>query len=272
MSPDRRWVLPLTALIVAVTALGGWLLPGHPLWPLAGAGVLFVAAVTAGVTWVGSGIFGPVLVRGPAEGGRIALTFDDGPDPVTTAEVARLLEERGHRGTFFVVGERAAQHADLVARLVDAGHDVGVHSFDHSLASSMPSMAWLERDFRRSREVLEQAVGRSPRFYRPPVGLLNPRIHRVARTGGWTIACWSVRARDGVPTTSAAVLGRVLPSLRAGAVVLLHDRLEGGEPACLGALPPILDELDRRGLRSVTLSALSGIPAFAPLASGAAAD
>ena len=178
--------------------------------------------------------------------------------------MARLLEERGHRGTFFVVGERVERHPTLVARLVEQGHDVGVHSYDHSLASSMPSMAWLERDFLRSRDAVERAVGRRPRFYRPPVGLLNPRIHRVARAGGWTIAGWSVRARDGIPTRASAILRRVLPALRPGAVVLMHDRLKDGEPASVEALPGILDELERRGLRSVPLSLLSGIEAFDP--------
>lgn len=264
MSPDRRWFLPLTALLVAAGAACAWLHPDRPLWPLVGATVVFMGAVAAGVAWIGSGFFGSVLIRGPGTGDRVALTFDDGPDPVSTEAVARLLEERGHRGTFFVVGERVERHPTLVARLVEQGHDVGVHSYDHSLASSMPSMAWLERDFLRSRDAVERAVGRRPRFYRPPVGLLNPRIHRVARAGGWTIAGWSVRARDGIPTRASAILRRVLPALRPGAVVLMHDRLKDGEPASVEALPGILDELERRGLRSVPLSLLSGIEAFDP--------
>ncbi len=268
MSPDRRWILPIAALIVAVTALIAWLAPGRPLWPLAAASMLFVAAVTAGVTRVGSGIFGPVLVRVPGARGALALTFDDGPDPEVTPHIARLLEERGHRATFFVVGERAERHPDLLRELVERGHDVGVHSYDHSLASSVPSMAWLERDFERTRDAVERAIGRRPRLYRPPVGLLNPRIHRVARRGGWTIVGWSVRALDGIVTSPQAILGRVLPGLRAGEVVLLHDHLRGGVPASVEVLPAILDEVEGRGLRAVPLSQLSGIDAYGPPSGG----
>jgi peptidoglycan-N-acetylglucosamine deacetylase len=262
MSPDRRWILPTLAALVTIGVVCAWLLPGRPLWPVAATGVLFAGAVAVGVTWVGSGIFGPVLVSGPAAGDRLALTFDDGPDPRITGEIARLLEARGARGTFFVVGERAERHPELLRELVDAGHEVGIHSYDHSLASSFPAMGWLARDFDRATVAVQAAIGRRPRLYRPPVGLLNPRIHRVARQGGWTIVGWTVRARDGVPTSPDTLLRRVLPGLRAGAVVLLHDRLRAGTPAALEALPAILDELAARGLGAVTLSELTGVDAY----------
>jgi peptidoglycan/xylan/chitin deacetylase (PgdA/CDA1 family) len=273
MSPDRRWILPTLAAMVAIGVACAWVVPGRPLWPVATAGILFAGAVAVGVTWVGSGIFGQVLVSGPKAGDRLALTFDDGPDPQVTREIARLLEARGFHGTFFVVGERAERHRELLRGLVDAGHEVGIHSYDHSPASSFPAMGWLAQDFERATAAVEGAIGRHPRLYRPPVGLLNPRIHRVARRGGWTIVGWTVRARDGVPTSVDAVLRRVLPGLRAGAVVLLHDRLRSGTPASLEALPAILDEMENRGLGAVTLSALTGIDAYRrdPAAGGGSA-
>jgi len=264
MSPDRRWILPSLAVLVAAAVACAWWFPGRPLLPVAAAGALFAAAVAVGVTRVGSGIFGPVLVRGPATRGTLALTFDDGPDPVHTPEIARLLESRGHRATFFVVGERAERHAELLGSLVERGHEVGIHSYDHSLASSVPSMRWLEDDFARATRAVAGAIGHRPLLYRPPVGLLNPRIHRVARRGGWTIVGWTVRAMDGVSTGADAVLGRVVPGLTAGAVVLLHDRLAGGTPAAVEALPAILDALERNDLRAVTLSELTGVRPYGP--------
>ena len=262
-TPDRRWVLPAASVVVAGGVAAAWLLPSHPLWPLAAASLLFALVVVAAVAWIRAGIFGPVSIRGRRGHGRVALTFDDGPDPEHTLAIASALEAVGQRATFFVVGERVRQHPELVRRLVDRGHDLGLHSDDHSLKSSLPSMRWLRDDFRHSAEALSEVVGRSPRFYRPPVGLVNPRIQRVAAEAGLLVIGWSVRARDGVAADAEAVAARVSAGLVDGAIVLMHDHLRGGgRPAARDALPAVLAILEERGLRSVPLSELLEVPAW----------
>jgi peptidoglycan-N-acetylglucosamine deacetylase len=262
-TPDRRWLLPVAEAAVICGAAIAWLLPTHPLWPLALASTALLAVLVLAVTWIGSGIFGPALIRGLAGRSQVALTFDDGPDPEHTLAIAAILTEAGQRGTFFVVGEQVREHPELVRELVAQGHELGLHSDDHSLTSTLPSMRWLRDDFARSARTLEETVGRSPRFYRPPVGLLNPRIHLVAREGGWQVIGWTVRARDGVPADPRAVAQRIERGLRDGAVILMHDHLRrGGRPAAVEALPRVLETLQARGLRSVPLSELLDVPAW----------
>jgi len=261
-TPNRRWLLFGSFVLTYLSVAASWLLPGRPLWPTLIGALLCGAVIAIGVASFRSGIFGAVVYRGRAAEGALALTFDDGPDPVHTLRVADLLEEAGQRGTFFLVGERARAHPEVAQALVERGHEVGIHSYRHSLAHNFPSMSMLWRDFRESSRAVEEACGRWPRLYRPPVGLLNPRILRVARQGDWVVVGWSVRARDGVRTEPERVQQRVLARLDAGDVVLMHDRIASGEPAALAALPGILREMERRGLRSVGLSELLGTPAW----------
>jgi peptidoglycan/xylan/chitin deacetylase (PgdA/CDA1 family) len=107
---------------------------------------------------------------------------------------------------------------------------------------------------------LARATGERPRLYRPAVGQTNPRIARVARELGLTIVGWSVRGRDGVRTDAARVVKRVVPRLRDGAIVLLHDAAERDdrEPAACTALPRILAAMRERGLEAVRLDAWIG--------------
>ncbi len=257
-SANRRWLLFTTFVVCYLSVAASWLLPGRPLWPACAGAVLLGVVIATGVASFRSGVFGAVVYRARPEGDALALTFDDGPDPEHTLRIAAQLEEAGHRGTFFVVGERARAHPGVVRALVERGHHVGIHSLRHDLGHSFPSMRWLWRDFLESSRAVADASGRWPRLYRPPVGLLNPRILRVARQGDWVVVGWSLRSRDGVRTDAGAVERRVVSGLGPGEVVLLHDRIARGEPAVLKALPGILAALERRGLRSVGLGELLG--------------
>lgn len=262
VSTDRRWLLVTSFVLTYVATAASWLLPGRPLWPVLGGAVVLGAVMAVGVAFFRSGIFGPVIYRARAEEGLLSLTFDDGPDPSHTLHIADLLEAGGHRGTFFLIGKRARAFPELVRALVDRGHEVGIHSYRHSLAYNFPAMKMLWGDFLESSRAVQEACGRWPRLYRPPVGLLNPRILRVARLGGWAVIGWSLRSRDGVQTDPAGVQRRVMARLGPGEVVLMHDRIARGEPAAVAALPGILAEMERRGLRSVGLSRLLGTEAY----------
>ncbi len=259
---DRRWILTSSVVLAALGVVLSWIHPAHPLWPTGAASLLLVATIGAGVAWIRSGIFGPVAVRGAPGRGRVALTFDDGPDPHHTLRVAHILERAGQRGTFFVIGERVEAHAGVLRQLVERGHEVGVHSMGHRVAAVWFHRGRIRNDLETCSRLVEDATGRRPRFYRPPVGLLNPRVVQVAAEDGWTVVGWSARGRDGVPACPAAVVRRVERALEDGDIVLLHDRLAEGTPAAVEALPAILDGLSARGLRAVVLSELLGRPAY----------
>lgn len=261
-APDRRWLIPPALVLVALGIGLYWLHPAHPVLPFFLSSMLLLAIVAAGVVGIRTGVFGPVVIGGRPGRQRVSLTFDDGPDPVTTMQVADLLEERGLRATFFVVGHRVEQHPHIVRELVERGHEVGIHSFAHTPAATNFSVPRLQDDFTRCSAAVNAATDRWPRMYRPPVGLLNPRVMRAAKAGGWVIVGWTVGAKDGIRTEPARVVRRVTSRVRDGDIVLMHDRLADGKPAALEALPPILDHLESVGLRSVPLSELLGESAW----------
>jgi peptidoglycan/xylan/chitin deacetylase (PgdA/CDA1 family) len=249
-------VLLGTASALAWTIYGGVV----PWWLLGALGSALLISVGGGVFLLGSGLFArPILGVHPQRAGdKLALTFDDGPDERHTRAVLDLLEARGHRATFFVIGARAAASPALLAEMVRRGHALANHSFAHSYAATVMPVAALAADLARAQALLAQA-GPPPRWFRPPVGLLSPRVTAAAARIGLTIVGWSRSARDGrASTTAARAAARLCAAARPGAILVLHDAVERGgrEPIAAAALPALLDALQARGLRSVTLDQL----------------
>jgi peptidoglycan/xylan/chitin deacetylase (PgdA/CDA1 family) len=205
-------------------------------------------------------LFGGV-VRTRADRPELALTFDDGPDPRYTPEISALLAERDHRATFFVLGAHVRTHPHLVAQLAADGHEVASHGNAHGLlAFSSPSD--LRKQLGATARAVEEALGKPPApLFRPPHGVRSPWLVGVARRYGYEVCGWDGRVFDTAAPGVEKIVARVQRLLRPGAVVLLHDGDGSGRAASreetLAALGPILDELHRRGLRSVPLSELA---------------
>lgn len=229
-----------------------------PWWALGANLLLLLAVVGLGIWLQGGGLFArPILgAIGPTVAGKVALTFDDGPHPTETRRVLDLLESRGHRGTFFVIGRRAELEPALVAELCRRGHGLGNHSFEHAHASPFWSVPRLVADLRRAATVLATAAGRAPRWYRAPIGIVSPPVARAALETELTLVGWTATARDGVGTSVATAHRRLRRALRPGAILVLHDGAT--TPIAAEVLARLLDDLDARGLRSVTLDDLLG--------------
>lgn len=153
----------------------------------------------------------------------IALTFDDGPHPEHTPRLLDVLAEAGAHGTFFVVGERAEQHPELVRRIADAGHQLGNHTWTHSEPSQTSTVRFLE-EVGQTRQLIQNLTGHDCRLTRPPKGSLT-----IGKTLGlWrqqqTVALWNIDPKDFVMLDSAA-MSRWLDEYRpqSGDIVLLHD-------------------------------------------------
>ncbi|HEY4012415.1 MAG TPA: polysaccharide deacetylase family protein [Polyangiaceae bacterium] len=211
-------------------------------------------------------VFVDAVVRGPRGARGVALTFDDGPDPVSTPRILDALAVRGARATFFVVGRKVEQHPEVVRAIVERGHAVGLHSYAHDRLFALRGERRVRADLARGIAALEKVTGERPILFRPPIGHTNPILARVADSLDLTVVGWSVGARDGLATAKKdAVAARVCAGLRDGAIVLMHDAPETGtrEPAAVGALPIILDAVADKGLEVVPL---------APWVDGAAAE
>lgn len=196
--------------------------------------------------------------RARRAGRRVALTFDDGPDPQRTPAVLDLLARQGVRATFFVVGARAEAHPELVRRMVAEGHVVGNHSYTHSWRFPLRSLGRTMEELRRTGEVLHRITGRQPRLFRPPFGVTNPTIARAVRRLGLDPVGWNIRSLDTMGQSPERVAARILRRLHPGAVILLHDRCAGSE-RLVGLL---VEGLRSRGLEPVTLPELFDIEAY----------
>ena len=202
--------------------------------------------------------------RGPAGTRRVALTFDDGPDPDATPRLLRLLGERGVRATFFLFGERAARHPDLVRAIHDEGHEVGNHTWRHRNAWFLPPAAAV-REITAGAAILGDILGRAPRLYRPPWGIVNLSTLAATRRLGLTTVLWSIQ-HEGLRSRSPAdQLRHVSDRLHEGAIVDLHDApgLPGAPERLLAMLPWLLDVLRDRDYAAVPVGRLLGAAAAA---------
>ena len=221
-----------------------------------------VIAIFMGVRFPNSGVFARPVYRSVSGRRELALTFDDGPDPRFTHALLDLLEEHHQHATFFVIGNRAEKHPKLLLEMVRRGHEIANHTWSHSYLTPFMSPNKLTAELTHTNAVVESVTGQRPRWFRPPVGLLSPRVVLGAEQANVEIVCWSATARDGTERTSVdQAFARLEPELSSGAILVLHDaRMNENEaPIAVAVVNRLLDRMDALGLKSVTLSEL-----FAP--------
>lgn len=150
-----------------------------------------------------------------------ALTFDDGPDSTSTPLVLALLEKYHARGTFFLVGQAAADHPDLVKQIAGGGHAIGLHSWDHR---AFPGLSSRER--RRQIRTCERVLGPyAARLFRPPYGEQTVASRIEASFMGYEVVGWNVNSGDWYQSDPAVLSQYLLGTVEPGAIVLLHDTL-----------------------------------------------
>ncbi|MEA2357835.1 MAG: peptidoglycan-N-acetylglucosamine deacetylase [Solirubrobacteraceae bacterium] len=165
--------------------------------------------------------FGKIVPVSASLAGSVALTFDDGPDPVWTPAVLAALRGSPLRATFFVIAPRAVEHPELVAAARAAGHAVELHCYDHVRHTEL-ARADVERDTERALEALAD-LGVRPTRWRPPYGVEAEWTREVADAFGLTLCGWDLDTNDWRGHAAEHMLAEVGPGLRPGAVVLLHD-------------------------------------------------
>jgi len=182
----------------------------------------------------------------------VALTFDDGPWPDSTAKVLAILAKAHVKATFFLVGRQVRRHPELVGRQVRAGMTLGSHSFNHPQPFGQLADATIGQEMDQGVAALAE-LGVRTRLFRPPGGAIPPAVVSAARARGLRTVVWTVDPTDwrrGV--TPDQIVRRVLGSAEPGSIVLLHDG-GGDRSATVAALPRIIDGLKRRKLALVTL-------------------
>jgi peptidoglycan/xylan/chitin deacetylase (PgdA/CDA1 family) len=247
---SRFTLIPPVAVIFLAVALQRhhYLLGGAIL-------LIFMSVTGLGVALPQMRLFGNFICSGNRSKKRVALTFDDGPDPRSTPQLLELLRDRKIPAAFFCIGRRVDENPELAARIVREGHLVENHSYAHSNFTNFYPRARLRAELMQAQQAVEKACGFRPRFFRPPVGLSNPNTFRAARDLNLQVIGWSIRSLDTVISQPEKILARIQRGLAPGAIILLHD---GNIPAekLVATVKSLLDTLRGLGYEVVRLDEL----------------
>lgn len=192
---------------------------------------------------------------------QVALTFDDGPDPVWTPRILEILDRHGVTATFFMLGSQAEAHPEIVRQVAAAGHEVGVHGYRHQMPALLGLRATLQ-DVGATVQVLTSILGHRPRYYRPPWGIFNLWTGIAARRHNLIPVVWSLYVSEwSRRTTAQSIYVDAMRHAQPGTVLLLHDCAGPGSrrdaPAIVArVLPRLIAGLRRKGLELVGLSQL----------------
>lgn len=195
-------------------------------------------------------IFTPIHVDGP----YVALTFDDGPDPLHTPKLLDLLAAHHAKATFFVIGKRLAQYPEIVARAAREGHEIGNHSWMHRRFVDI-SDADVREELEKTDTEIRAVIGTRPKVMRPPGGAIFAQQEVWIREEfGYKTILWDVHGFDWLrPAPSPeAICERIVERIHPGAVILCHDP----QPATIDAVPEILSQLEAKQFKFVTVSEL----------------
>ena len=198
---------------------------------------------------------GNVLWSGDGRANRVALTFDDGPDPRYTPPILDILKRHRSKATFFLMGENVALHPDLSRRIVEEGHLVGNHTYSHPRLIFL-NRRRMEEEIDRAENLIAEATGVRPVYFRPPYGLRDFRVLDIVQKKGYTCAMWTTMSWDWWRPDVERIISASLKKLKAGGILLLHDG-NGDRWQTVQALERIVIGLKERGLELVTLSELT---------------
>jgi peptidoglycan-N-acetylglucosamine deacetylase len=229
---------------------------------------IFVACYLGAPFFPQAGFFLPVISRGCTGGNMVALTFDDGPDTATTPRILELLEKNKTKATFFVIGEKAQRHPDIMREIISGGHEVGNHSYRHDVLLMLRSRQTITTEILMAQEGIS-AFGIRPLVFRPPAGITNPKLGGILKQHSLHCVTFSCRGFDAGNRRVEGLAERILKKVRPDDIILLHDVLPKGSVSAdrwLEEMVKIFTGLKSKNLQPVSLERLIGRPAISRLA------
>lgn len=202
------------------------------------------------------------FLQGPADQKRIALTFDDGPDPRFSNDVMDVLKQYNVPATFFVLGSKAVANPEIVKRMQSEGHIIGNHTYAHPNLVEEADLETLEREVNRTEDALNEIIGYRTKLFRPPYGFLyNELVEKLGDMNYYVIA-WSVDSLDWQEDPPDVITSKVVDNILPGSIILMHDGAEstGDRTNTILALQQIIPQLQEQGYEFVTVPDLLGIP------------
>lgn len=260
-TPDMKTVSPAKKTGFAAVGLSAVLFPFSATLaalPL----VIFVFLCAAASFSPRSSFFLPVISRGHTGQKAVALTFDDGPDPLTTPQLLDVLTRHGMKATFFVSGQSAERYPEWIELILSRGHLIGNHSYSHSPCLMLRRFEKLFLEIATAQDIFKK-LGILPFAFRPPVGLTNPKLGLVLSQLGMICVTFSCRAYDRGNRQIQGMARKILKKVRPDDIILLHDvrppKIDD-VPYWLSEIESTLSGLTQRGFSVLPLDELIGRP------------
>lgn len=217
-------------------------------------GILLLRILTAAIL--------PAAASAPPAG-FVALTFDDGPSGDITQSLLDGLKKRQVQATFFVCGYRVQQYPEVLKRIAEENHEIGLHSSEHTYMNRM-TKAEVRKDLQSCLQTVQQACGVTPKLFRPPGGLYSEAVTETAEEIGLRLILWSVDPRDWDKTTEDEVVDNILENVCDGSIILMHD-MSGKS---VSAAMRVIDALQEKGYAFCTVSELADFSGTTTVAGG----
>lgn len=213
--------------------------------------IVWIGLTSWGVFDIRLGYFSKTWYKGDATQNYVSITFDDGPTPFTP-KILELLEQHQMKATFFCIGKQMEKHPEILTSIIEKGHTVGNHSYSHVWNIPFFSPPKIEQEINHTDEILAQLTGTKTNLYRPPYGITNPNVVKACINCKKLIIGWSVRSLDTVIHQEEKILQRIIPRVKPGAIILLHDTSEH----TINVVEQLLLSLKRMNLQSIPVDHL----------------
>lgn len=199
-----------------------------------------------------------IIRHGPEQIKYVALTFDDGPDPLYTPKILDILKEKNVPATFFLIGKNAEAYPEIAKRIVAEGHSIGNHTYSHK--SLIPLSAKnTYKEIKNAEAAIEEATGIRPTLFRPPRGVYSGYARKLLKEERYTLVLWDVSTEDWAELAPKKIVANVINRVKPGSIILLHDSGDlltfrgGNRNSTVKALPEIIDKLRDEGYEFLTI-------------------
>jgi peptidoglycan/xylan/chitin deacetylase (PgdA/CDA1 family) len=222
--------------------------------------LLVLLAVSMGWAGAVAGAEPVTIWCGPPSAHEVALTFDDGPSPVYTHQILTLLKQYQAKATFFVLGRKVEQYPEIIKAMVQDGHEIGNHTYDHPRLTKTAKTK-CERELERTRLDLDLAgCPNKPQLMRPPYSAYDKQLTSYLTNTKRELVLWSLDSGDWKGLDSETIVHNVLDRVKNGSIIVFHDSDEKDQAdrrPTVAALKVILPALQASGYRMVTISELA---------------
>lgn len=184
----------------------------------------------------------------------VALTFDDGPSATFTPQILDVLHEYHAKATFFVIGARVRQYANLLVQERDEDNEIENHTYSHQVIYGLPSER-IQSDLSKAEDDILRTVGYRTHFFRPPRGRVDAIGYEAAMRQGYKVVLWSVDSRDWQNPGVAQIVKNVVQNVRPGDIILFHDQ-GGDRTQTVRAVRQVIEILRKRQYEFVTVNEL----------------